>query len=130
MSELRNWKHEDFAKRVAAGTDLAEAFALAGYEAGSAEARNYNRLAKRPDVAARISELKLAREAAARAARVPADQVLGALSARGVERLDDFFERDAAGVLRTRDLQVVPVEVSIGLLRLLREALAIQQAVP
>jgi hypothetical protein len=41
--------------------------------------------------AARIEELKREREVLARAARVPIDQVLTPLAARGVDRIDDFF---------------------------------------
>jgi hypothetical protein len=51
--------------------------------------------------------------------------VLEALSGRGIERLDEFFEWDEAGALRVRDHQAVPVEASIALLRFLRESLGI-----
>jgi hypothetical protein len=131
MAPLRNPKHENFARHVAAGVALAEAYVLVGYEPGSAERRNYNRLAKRPTVAARIEELKRKREASARAARVPIDQVLTILEARGVYRIDDFFDRNAAGVLTFRpDLQNLPVEISIALLRSLREGLGIMNGSP
>ena len=124
MAPLRNPKHENFARHVAAGVALAKAYVLAGYEPGSAEGRNHNRLAKR--VAARIEEVKRDREALARAARVPIDQVLTTLAARGVDRIDDFFDRNAAGVLTFRaDLQSLPVEVSLALLRCLHEGLGI-----
>jgi hypothetical protein len=131
MAPLRNPKHENFARHVAAGIALAEAYVLVGYEPGSAERRNYNRLAKRPAVAARIEEIKRKREAEARAARVPIDQVLGTLAARGVDRVEDFFDRNAAGVLTFRpDLQSLPVEVSIALLRCLHEGLGITNVTP
>jgi hypothetical protein len=82
-------------------------------------------------VAARIEEIKRDREAAARAARVPIDQVLGTLAARGVDRIEDFFDRNAAGVLTFRpDLQNLPVEISIALLRCLREGLGIMNVSP
>jgi hypothetical protein len=51
--------------------------------------------------------------------------VLEALSGRGIERLDEFFEQDDAGTLRVRDHQAVPAEASIALLRFLRESLGI-----
>jgi hypothetical protein len=57
---------------------------------------------------------------------VPIDQVLTALAARGVDRIDDFFDRNAAGVLAFRaDLQSLPVEVALALLRCLRDGLGI-----
>jgi hypothetical protein len=131
MGPLRNPKHEIFARHVAAGVDLAEAFVLAGYESSSAAGRNHNRLARHPDVAARIEELKRTREDSARAARVPIDQVLTTLAARGVDRIDDFFDRNAAGVLTFRaDLQSLPVEVSLALLRCLHEGLGIADGSP
>jgi hypothetical protein len=131
MGPLRNPKREIFAKHVAAGVELAEAYVLAGYDPNSAARRNYNRLARRPDVAARIEALKREREALARAARVPIDQVLTALAARGVDRIDDFFDRNAAGVLTFRaDLQSLSVEVSLALLRYLHEGLGIAAGSP
>jgi hypothetical protein len=39
--------------------------------------------------------------------------------------MEDFFDRDAAGIYRIRDRQQIPVEVSIALLRLLRESLGV-----
>ena len=56
MVALRSFKHEKFAQHVAAGSGLAGAYLLAGYEPGSAELRNYNKIARRPEVAARIAE--------------------------------------------------------------------------
>lgn len=131
MAPLRNPKHENFARHVAAGVALADAYVLAGYEPGSAERRNHNRLAKRPDVAARIEELKRKREASARAAHAPIDQVLTTLAARGVDRIDNSFDRNAAGILTFRaDLQNLPVEISIALLRCLHEGLGIMNGLP
>ena len=75
----------------------------------------------------RIAELRQQREDAARAARVPIEQVLAELDRCGVDHVADFFDRDAAGILRVRDLRGVPVEVSLALVRLLRESLAVMQ---
>jgi hypothetical protein len=62
---------------------------------------------------------------------VPIDQVLGTLAARGVDRVEDFFDRNAAGVLTFRaDLQNLPVEISIALLRCLHEGLGIVNGSP
>jgi len=127
MSALRNWRHEKFAQEISAGTDGEQAYAIVGFKPHRA---NWRRLMRRPNVAARIEELQQTREAEARAARVPADHVLEQFNRCGVELLADFFERDAAGILRTRDLRAVPVEVSIALLRSLREALGILNGSP
>jgi hypothetical protein len=83
-----------------AGTDIKEAYVIAGFEESSVANRNYNRLLKRPELAARIAELKQEHDDAARAARVPIDEVLGQLSRRGIDRVADFFDRDEAGILR------------------------------
>jgi hypothetical protein len=122
MSKLRNWRWEKFAQEVAGGGDPREAYTLAGFKPDRA---NHNRLLRRADVACRIDDLKLDRFEAARAAGMSPPAVLAALSARGIERLDDFFERDDAGTLRVRDHQSLPVEASIALLRFLRESLGI-----
>ena len=121
---LRNWKHEEFARLVAGGTDAKSAYGLAGFAAP--DRRNHNRLLRDRGVAARIEELRRAREDAARAARVPINQVLATLDRRGICRVADFFERDAAGILRIRNLQDVPVEVSIAFLRLARESFGLK----
>jgi hypothetical protein len=124
MGKLRNWQHEKFAQEIVAGTEPREAYVVAGYKWNRA---NHHKLARRPDVAARIAELRRQREDAARAARVPIEQVLAELDRCGVDQVADFFDRDAAGILRVRDLRGVPVEVSLALVRLLRESLAVMQ---
>jgi hypothetical protein len=123
MGHLRNWKHEKFAQEMSTGAAPAQAYEIAGFKPHRA---NHFRLMRRVEVATRIEELRRAREDAARAARMPVDQVLTELDRRGVERVADFFDRDAAGILRVRDLRAVPVEVSIALLRFLREGLGIK----
>jgi phage terminase small subunit len=122
MRGLRNRKHEKFAQEIAAGTDGREAYVIAGYTPNRA---NHHKLSKHPKVAARIAELKEEREYAACAARVTSSQVLSTLAAHGLDRTADFFERDVAGVLRVRDLRMLPIEVAIALLRFLREGLGL-----
>jgi hypothetical protein len=122
MSKLRNWRWEMFAREVVSGTDPRNAYVIAGYKPDRA---NHNRLLRRTDVVARIAELKQDRIEAARAAGMSAPAVLAALTACGIERLDEFFEPGEGGVLRVRDRQAVPVEASIALLRFMRESLGI-----
>jgi|SRR6185312_16888588 hypothetical protein len=126
MGQLRNRRHEKLAELIVGGTDSKDAYVLAGFAAGSAELRNYNKVLRRPEVAARIAELRKERDNAARAAGMSPLAVLMALKGCGIERLDEFFVGDDEGVLRVRDLRAVPVEASIALIRLLRESLAIQ----
>jgi hypothetical protein len=68
VSKLRSWRHEKFAQEIAAGTNIKEAYLMAGFAPSSVVSRNYNRLLRRPDVAERVAELKQAREDMARAA--------------------------------------------------------------
>jgi hypothetical protein len=77
-------------------------------------------------VAARIKELKEEREFAAQAAIMPAPAVLEMLKNSGIERLIDFFERDAAGNFHVADFKKVSVEVAIAFLRFIRRAFAIR----
>jgi hypothetical protein len=46
----------------------------------------------------------------------------------GIERLIDFFERDAGGNFHVADFQMVPVEAAIAFLRFVRRAFAIKAA--
>jgi hypothetical protein len=121
---LKNWKHEKFAVLVVAGTDSREAYTLAGFAPNRA---NHNRLIRQPNVKSRIYALRCERELAARAARVPLDQVLAELDGRGIIRIDDLFERSAAGIVNVRDLKVVPVEVAIAFLRALGDGFGVRE---
>jgi hypothetical protein len=123
--ELRNHRSEKFAQEIVAGTGPRQAYVIAGYEPDRA---NHNRLLRRAEVAARIKELKEEREFAAQAAIMPAPAVLEILKNSGIERLIDFFERDAAGNFHVADFQKVPVEVAIAFLRFVRRAFAIKAA--
>jgi phage terminase small subunit len=127
VGRLRNLKHELFAKEVACGTAPVAAYEIAGFRPHRA---NHFRLMRRPEVASRIGELKQEREDAARAASVSIDRVLAELKRRGIERVADFFDRDALGAPVVCDLHTVPVEVSIALLRFLREALGVKFGSP
>ena len=54
--------------------------------------------------------------------------MLEILKNSGIERLIDFFERDAARNFHVADFQKVPVEVAIAFLRFIRRAFAIKAA--
>jgi Terminase small subunit len=123
--KLRNHRYEKFAQEIAAGTGPRQAYVIAGYEPDRA---NHNRLLRRAEVAARIQQLKEEREFAAQAAVMPASAVLEILKNSGIEHINDFFERDAAGNLNVADFQTVPVEVAIAFLRFIRRAFAIKAA--
>jgi hypothetical protein len=126
MAPLRNWKHEAFTQLIAEDVNAEEAYARAGFRPHRA---NYRRLLRRPEVAARVEEIRHKRQASARAARVPIDQILTEFDRHGVNRFEDLFDRDQAGIPRVRDLQRVPVEMAIALLRFLREAFRIDDPV-
>jgi hypothetical protein len=121
---LVNWKYEKFASLIVAGTDSREAYTLAGFIPNRA---NHNRLMKKAPIKARIDVLRRERELAARAARVPLDRVLDEMDRRGIVRIYDFFERNAAGILSVRNLEIVPVEVSLAFLKALGEGFGIRE---
>ena len=121
---LKNWKHEEFARQVVAGTEPADAYVLAGFERNRA---NHHRLMRQPHMKDRIEVLRRERETAARAARVPISQVIEELDRRGFIRVEDFFDRNVAGIVAVRDLEMVPVEVSIAFLRALGEGFGIRE---
>jgi phage terminase small subunit len=130
VGKLRSWRHEKFCQEIVAGTDLKEAFVIAGFKPSSLASRNYNRLLRRPDVAGRIAELNKEKEDKARAAGMSAAAVLAVLKGYGIEQVEEFFDRDETGIVRVRDRQQIPVEASIALLRFLRESLGIKNGAP
>jgi hypothetical protein len=119
---LRNWKHEKFARLVVEGTEPADAYVAAGFERHRA---NHHRLMRR--LKDRIDVLRCEREMAARAARVPISQVIEELDRRGLVQIEDFFERNAAGILSARNLEKVPVEIALALLKALGEGFGIHE---
>ena len=125
MGRLRSWKREHFAGGIAEGKEPKRAYLEAGFKPSSAKFRNYNRLLKEPDVIARVNQYKMERENRARAARVPVDEVLAKLEARGIHHVADFFDRNEAGILAPCDLRQIPVEIAMAFLRLASDALGI-----
>jgi hypothetical protein len=123
MGALRNLKHERFCQERAADIEPAKAYELAGFKPHRA---NSFRFERHPRVASRIEELRRARAAAAQAAKVPIDEILAEFGRRGIDRLDEFFDRDASGSLRVRNLRAVPPEVLIALARYLCESLPVK----
>jgi hypothetical protein len=129
---LRNHKHEQFAQAIAClseqdalGQAGEDAYVAAGF---TRHRRNHVRMMKRNGrVAKRIERLRFEREAAAQAARMPPGKIIAEMHARGIERLDDFLDRDAAGIVSVRDFSpCVPVEIAIGVLKLLHDAFGIK----
>lgn len=57
MPILENPRHEQFAQHVAAGAPIAKAYTACGYSAGGAK-QSSHKLARRPEVAARIAEIR------------------------------------------------------------------------
>ncbi len=127
MGRLHNWRHEKFAQEIVAGTDPQEAYARAGYKRNRA---NHNRLSRRPEVASRIAELEKDKEDKARAAGMSAQDVLTVLKENGIDQVEEFFDRDEAGIVRVRDRRGIPVEAAIALLQFLRESLGIKYGAP
>lgn len=121
--KLKNPRHEQFAELVAGNIDPRQAHEMVGLKPNRA---NHLRLLRRPDVAARIEELRRARQDAARPAMVPIDLILSEFSRCGVDQFADLFDRNGAGILSVRDLHAVPVEVSLALVRLLCEGLGVK----
>jgi hypothetical protein len=56
---LKNARHEKFAQRLSWGVSQAKSYILAGYPESGGTATNASRLAKNPDVVARVAWLKL-----------------------------------------------------------------------
>ena len=120
---LRNPKHEKFARAIVFdGKDPAEAYVDAGFERNRA---NHWKLLRNPLVEARVAELKEERETAARAARVPAAEVLIEFVNHGIVRVEDFYHTEPAGDLVVRDLRGIKVEMALALLNSLHEGFGI-----
>jgi hypothetical protein len=132
MGRLMNPRREEFCRAydmlisMNAGTPLEigrRAYEMAGNAPNRA---NHNRWLRDPAVQARLIELRREREDRARAARMPIEDILFQLKRHGIERVADFFEPGADGLQRARDdLNGVPVEAAIALLKFLREAMRI-----
>jgi anti-sigma factor RsiW len=128
---LRNWKHENFAQAIAYLSEQAalgkggeDAYVAAGF---TRHRQNHVRLMRREHVAKRIEWLRFERAAAAAAARMPISKVIEGLHGRGVERFEDFVERNAAGAVCVRDFSsCVPVEVAIGALQMVSRGFGIK----
>ena len=132
--KLRDPFHERFAQEVALlceqdalGQAGEEAYVNAGF---ARHRRNHIRLMKQERVANRIEWLRFKREADVRAARMSPDKVIEELGKRGIDRLQELIERNAAGVVIVRDCSVgLPVEVGIAALKLMHEAFGIKMSV-
>jgi hypothetical protein len=79
MAELKNARHEQFAKMVALGMDAYQAHGKAGFRA---DRSNSSKLAREPDIAARIAELRAERAERDQMARGEVDANSGAAELR------------------------------------------------
>jgi phage terminase small subunit len=106
MPTLRNTRHEQFAREVAAGKSAAEAYRSAGYKA---DRRTAWQARHRPDVSRRIEELiqterRLERQATERAAAkydVTAERVIRELASIGFANILDYVRVGPDGELHT-----------------------------
>lgn len=110
MARLTNRRHEAFAREIAAGTKVHEAYALAGFKPHRA---NGCRLLRQADVAARIAELQ--REHGERAA-ITADRVVAEIARVAFGNIVKAFEFDAgAKRLKVGDLTSLPDELAAAI---------------
>ena len=134
MGELINSRFERFcqaydmliAQKYGTALEIGQrAYVLMGAAPNRA---NHNRLLARPQVQARLAELKLERESRARAARMPPDDIVTALGDRGLHHMTDFFELDANLNLRPRgDLKTIPAELALAFLGFVRDVMGIRE---
>jgi phage terminase small subunit len=110
MPKLRQPKHELFAREVAAGAAIKDAYAAAGFKLHRA---NGNRLLRRHDVKSRIEELQ--RETGERA-EITADRIVIEIARVAFGNLARFFEyssrSDGHGSLTVRDITVLPDDIT------------------
>jgi phage terminase small subunit len=116
MPNLRQPKHEQFAREIVAGAAVKDAYTAAGFKPHRA---NGNRLLRRPEIAARIDELQ--REAGARA-EITADRVIIEIGRVAFGNLAAFIEwksKDGTsgdcGKLAVRDITALPEAVTASL---------------
>jgi phage terminase small subunit len=95
MSLLKNAKHEAFAIARAEGKNQVEAYRLAGY---TPHAGNASALDKKPDVAARIEEIRsAATEKALKKAEVTVEKVIAELAKLGFANMLDYIKPQPDG---------------------------------
>lgn len=116
MGALENVKHEAFALEVAEGRTLLEAHKAAGYVP---DAGNAKRLRKRPEVRARIAEL---RQEAAEFANVRRVRVVLEVDRVGRANIRDFYEPELdeetmkpTGRARLKSILDLPRELSAAI---------------
>jgi hypothetical protein len=122
MPELMHLQHETFAWLAAHDVPLRKAFIVAGYRADGFNTSNWNRLARRPDIKKRISEIRELRQKMADAAQMKPAEIVRRLHESGIDTIVDFFAVGDGGELQTRDLAFVHVDVARAFVRLIRRA--------
>ena len=106
MPQLRNRRHECFAREIAAMAPFASAYAAAGYS-GDPQWFRYNasRLANKPDVKARIEELQVEFN---RSAAIHSSYIQQKLLPLIEGNVQDFYTVDADGNERLRSISELP----------------------
>ena len=122
MPELEDERHEGFASLVGHDVPLPEAYRAVGFRSEGFNASNWNRLARRPELKARIQEIREQRNKIAEAARMQPPEIIKALDERGIRQIIDFFAVDDSGGLQIRDLRHVKTEPATAFVRLIRKA--------
>jgi hypothetical protein len=122
MPELMHLQHETFAWLAAHDVPLRKAFIVAGYRADGFNTSNWNRLARRPDVKSRISEIRELRQKMTDATQMKPAEIVSRLHESGIDTVADFFAAGDRGEMQTRDLSFVDLEVARALVRLVRRA--------
>ena len=106
MPQLRNRRHECFAREIAAMAPFASAYASAGYS-GDPQWFRYNasRLANKPEVKARIAELQ---DEFNQSAAIHASYIQQKLLPLIESNVQDFYIVDADGKERLRSISELP----------------------
>jgi len=121
MKALENPKHEIFAQQVTRGKNYNQAYAIAGYKENDGNASN---LAARPEVAARIQELK---GVAAARASVTAERVLAELARIGFADITEAVRIEDGRVHLVDTSKLSPdIVAAISEIRQTRDGIAVK----
>lgn len=109
MSALKNPKHEAFCREVAGGLNYRQAWISVGNNVAS---NNFGKLARRPEVQARVAEL---REEFNRTAGIKVEYLREKLLPIATSDVTRYFRRGRGGKLVLRDVTKLPAELRAAL---------------